>query len=78
MSGQNILLVEGKDDEHVLKHICGNRALGNLFQKVKSHGSVESLLESIPIQLKAGEEGDIVGIVVDADTDLTARWQSIR
>ena len=30
MPGRKILLVEGKDDEHVLKHICGNRGIPEL------------------------------------------------
>jgi hypothetical protein len=57
--GRKILLVEGKGDEHVLKHLCGTRCVGNL-DEVKEHGSVDQLLESIPVRLKASEEGDIV------------------
>ena len=77
MASRKILLVEGKDDGHVLKHICDNRN-GLRFDEVKEHGSVERLLESIPVRLKASGEGDIVGVVIDADTDLAARWQSLR
>ena len=78
MSGRNILLVEGKDDEHVLKHICGNRGIPHLDQ-VKPLDSVEKLLEDFPVQLKASnEEGDVVGMVIDADTNLDARWRAIR
>jgi hypothetical protein len=77
MAGRKILLVEGPDDEHVLKHICGNRGIPRL-DEVKPHGGVDTLLESIPVQLKAGEDGDIVGVVIDADTDVKARWQSLR
>ena len=77
MAGRKILLVEGTDDEHVLKHICGNRGVARL-DEVKPHGSVDTLLESIPVRLKASEEGDIVGVVIDADTDVKARWHSLR
>ena len=77
MADRKILLVEGPDDEHVLKHICGNRGIARL-DEVKPHGGVEQLLESIPVQVKAGEDGDIVGVVIDADTDVKARWQSLR
>ena len=77
MADRKILLVEGPDDEHVLKHICGNRGIARL-DEVKPHGGVEQLLESIPVQVKAGEDGDIVGVVIDADTDVKARWQSVR
>lgn len=77
MPAKKILLVEGPDDEHVLKHICGNRGVPRL-DDVKSHGGVDKLLESVPVRLKASEDGDIVGVVVDADTDLAARWLSLR
>lgn len=77
MADKKILLVEGPDDAHVLKHICGNRDIAPL-DEVKPHGGVDKLLESIPVQLKASEDGDIVGIVIDADTDVKARWQSLR
>lgn len=39
---------------------------------------MSNLLESIPVRLKASEQGDIVGVVIDADTDLILRWQSLR
>jgi len=77
MASRKVLLVEGTDDEHVLKHICGNRGIPHL-DDVKPHGSVDKLLDSVPVRLKASEEGDIVGVVIDADTDLAARWQSLR
>ena len=77
MAAKKILLVEGPDDEHVLKHICGNRGIPDL-DDVKPHGSVEKLLDSLPVRLKASEDGDIVGVVIDADTDVAARWQSLR
>ncbi len=69
--------MEGRDDEHVLKHICGNRGIAHL-DEVKPHGGVVKLLESVPVRLKASEDGDIVGVVIDADTDVQARWQSLR
>lgn len=77
MAGKKILLVEGRDDEHVLKHLCGNRNIGRI-DEIEPLGSVEALLEGIPVRLKAGEEGDRVGVVIDADTDLAARWRSLR
>ena len=76
MAGKKILLVEGTDDEHVLKHICGNRGVGKL-DDVKPLGSVEKLLENLPVQLKESDI-EVLGVVLDADTDLAARWQSLR
>lgn len=78
MPGSKILLVEGIDDEHVLKHICGNRGISPL-DEIKNHGGKDELLESIPVRLKGlNGEGDVVGVVIDADTNLDARWQSIK
>lgn len=70
-------MVEGVDDEHVLKHLCGNRGLPD-FDEIKNYQGVDSLMESLPVRLKACEYLDVVGVVVDADTDLTSRWASIR
>ena len=78
MANGKILLVEGTDDKHVMKHICGNRGIPHL-DKVEKYGSVEKLIESIKVRLPLLiEEGDIVGIVIDADTEISDRWKSIR
>jgi hypothetical protein len=76
MAAQKILLVEGIDDEHVLKHVCKTRGIPFL-DEIKQQGGVEQLLEKFPVRLK---ESDIeaVGVIIDADTDLIARWQSLR
>jgi hypothetical protein len=77
MAAKRILLVEGKDDENVLKHVCGNRGLPHL-DEVKRLEGVDRLLEHFSVRLKASEDGEIVGLVIDADTDLDARWRSLR
>lgn len=78
MPGSKVLLVEGRDDILVVQ---------NLYEKhsaipipaIEDRGGVQELLESIPAQLKASnEEGDIVGVIVDADADPQGRWQSLR
>ena len=77
MADKKILLVEGPDDEHVLKHICGNRGIPEL-DEVESQDGVENLIESLGVRLTLSEEGDVIGVVIDADTDISARWESIR
>ena len=73
-----VLLVEGTDDEHVLKHICGNRGLP-LLDRVTPYGNVGALLKGVPTELRAGNQpGDVVGIVMDANSDVGARWQAVR
>jgi hypothetical protein len=77
MVARNLLLVEGPDDKHVLKHLCDARGVPVAFENIVSLGGVEHLLESLPFQLEqSGIEA--LGVVVDADTDLAARWQSLR
>ena len=76
-NGRKILLVEGTDDEHVLKHICGNRDIPHL-DEVESQYGVENLIESLGVRLTLSEEGDVIGVVIDADTEISDRWQSIR
>lgn len=76
MSGKKVLLVEGMDDEHVLKHICGNRGLGSL-DEIAPQKSVEQLLENFPVRLKESDV-DRLGLVLDADTDIHGRWHAVR
>ncbi len=76
MAGRRILLVEGNDDEHVIKHVCGTRGVQKL-DEIKPQDGVEQLLENLPVRLKESDV-EVLGIVVDADADLAARWQSLR
>lgn len=77
MSPTRTLLVEGDDDMHVLRHLCGTRGVGGVHNFVP-HGGVEALLEAISVYAKRAGDTEIVGIVIDADTDLGARWVAIR
>lgn len=76
MGGKWVLLVEGVDDEHVMKHICGNRGLPPI-EEIKPHGGVDELVRSFPVRLK---ESDIeaLGVVIDANSNITSRWESVR
>jgi hypothetical protein len=76
MPGKRILLVEGTDDEHVLKHLCGQRGVGRL-DEIKPQGSVEPLLENFPVRLKESEI-EVLGVVLDADTDVAGRWDALK
>ena len=76
MPARKILLVEGRDDEHVLKHLCRQRGVPSL-DEITPLGSVERLLENFPVRLKESDV-EALGVVIDADTDIAARWQSLR
>jgi hypothetical protein len=75
MTGKRVLMVEGPDDEHVVKAICGKRQLGTI-DLIKSYGGKPGLLEGIPVRLMESDIG-AVGILLDADEDLDASWQAI-
>ena len=70
-----ILLVEGQNDLHVFKNIFEKHNINETFD-VKDKEGLEMLLKSIPIFLKT--DVDIIGIVVDADVNISSRWDSIK
>lgn len=73
---KRVLLVEGVDDEHVMKHLFRHGGLPRL-DDIANVGGVDRLLETFPVRLK---ESDVIalGVVIDADTNLANRWQSLR
>lgn len=75
MAERATLLVEGRDDEHVVYALLNVHAVPECF-KVIEHGGVDSLLKALPVRLK---ESDVtrVGIVIDADEDAGRRWQAV-
>lgn len=70
-----LLLVEGPDDEHVVKHLHERLAPDLVFHCKEAKGS-NSLLKAIPAAMKPLERLSL-GIVMDANDDLAARWQAI-
>jgi hypothetical protein len=75
MAGKRVLMVEGPDDEHVVKHLCGQRQLGTI-ENIHPYRGKDLLIDGIEARLK---ESDIssLGILLDADEDLQGRWQSV-
>lgn len=85
--GKRLLLVEGKDDEHVVKHLCRDHgiiirsATENLLNEddpvAFSYGGIGELLAQVPIRLK---ESDLEGlaVVLDADESPQSRWSQLR
>lgn len=73
------LLVEGKNDLHVIKALCAYHRVPEAFDILEPIGAsgVESLLQQFRLKLREPDK-HAVGIVVDADTDLAHRWQLIR
>lgn len=69
------LLVEGKDDQHIIWQLLERFKVPQTFDVVNRNG-----IENMLVSLEADLRGDNVrlGIVIDADRDLAIRWQSIR
>ena len=83
-----LLLVEGPDDEHVVKSICGRMQIGRIDEIRFKHNlhstdkepprGKEALLKALPNYLESrGEELTALGVLVDADDNLATSWQSI-
>ncbi|MCB0194818.1 MAG: hypothetical protein KDJ65_22905 [Anaerolineae bacterium] len=76
----NILLVEGRDDLHVvaqlLKHHLGLEKVEDVIL-IENKESLSKLLTSLRNDLQRSDL-ERVGIIVDADDDLAARWMSLR
>lgn len=70
-----LLLVEGKDDQHVIWNLCKHYDLPESFV-VDSKEGITNVLDAFEAEIAAPSK-DCVGIVVDADTDLAARWEAI-
>ena len=72
---QQLLLVEGTDDKHVVLHLCNRSELGLPFT-ISSRGSVEQVLAAIGPEIKAPDRTTL-GILVDANDDRGARWRAV-
>lgn len=75
------LLVEGDNDRHVIWALCKQYKLPETFSvevPLKTEGQgVTALLASLERRLK-DKNLQTLGIVVDADEDVDARWQAIK
>ncbi len=71
-------LVEGDDDAHVLAHVCSAHGISTRSDfDIATAGSVEQLIGSLAVRIKALRAEDFLAVIVDADADLGARWASM-
>ena len=91
-AAQNILLVEGSDDAHVMRSLFSIYGIPHVYPQkgkadyeqlrpgqieIRDHMGFDNLLESFEVELKRSGDRQI-GIVVDVDNDISARWASLR
>jgi hypothetical protein len=70
------LLVEGKDDQHVIWALCKKFGIPETFDVIDC-GGIENVHDALQVRFK---QSDIqtIGVVIDADTDLDKRWTEIK
>ena len=74
-NNDRVLLVEGPNDKHVVRHLCNSHEEMPKFCILDKEG-IEVLLEDIGSEILApGRKA--VGILVDANDDLDARWDAV-
>jgi hypothetical protein len=76
VASSSVLLVEGNDDQHVVWGLLEHFKIPEVFD-VREKGGIEALLKILPVQLKASEI-QRVGIVIDADVELSRSWNKVR
>ncbi|HYW11930.1 MAG TPA: DUF3226 domain-containing protein [Longimicrobium sp.] len=69
------LLVEGKDDKHVVWGLCESYGMPQTFDVEDAEG-IDPLLDLVSVQLR-GSAIERVGVVADADSAVASRWTSI-
>ena len=73
----NLVITEGKNDKHVFYHLLAHHGIAEGIIAFQEFDGISRLLEGLPEQLKISGL-DRLGVVVDADTDLSARWDSLK
>jgi len=69
------LLVEGKDDQHVVWALCEKFQIEEVFDVIDCEG-IHNLLNQLPVRIK--QSGiQAIGIVIDADADISTRWRTL-
>ena len=75
-SSDRVLLVEGQDDKHVVLQLCHRHESTPSFS-ISDKDNITQLLESLALEMKVSGR-QAVGILVDANDDVTGRWNAIQ
>jgi hypothetical protein len=71
-----VLLLEGDTDVHFIQHLCNRAGILRTAFSYVDKGSDAELLDGLKTELRSSAV-ERLGIVLDADDDLGARWQSV-
>jgi hypothetical protein len=74
--GRRLMLVEGNDDEHVVRHLCRAHQIEIDIEQPRDDG-IAQLIDQVPARLT---EADLqrLAVVIDADEDVQSRWEQLR
>lgn len=76
--GSNVLLVEGKNDCHVIMALCGYYKIPENFG-IDECGGYDGVLKKLVSLIMSHDPPDIIGVVLDADyPDIKKRWNQIK
>lgn len=72
------LLVEGNDDQHVVWSLCQHHKITENFDVIDCE-SIENVLRQAELRVTTEASRNLrIGVIVDADTNIDKRWNSIK
>lgn len=74
---KSVLLVEGKDDQHVIWSLLEQYQVPELFV-VKDCDGIENLLRDVSLRLTTPTMYKNIGVVMDADINIKGRYDAFR
>ena len=74
---RSVLLVEGKDDQHVIWSLLEHFQVPECFA-VKDCDGIDNLLHDMSLRLTTPTMYDYIGVVMDADTNIKRRYDAFR
>ena len=69
------ILVEGQDDDNIIKTLIYNYGLDGVFD-LKQKDGISKLFDTLPDELEATDMS-CLGVVIDADTEVPSYWGKI-
>jgi hypothetical protein len=72
-----LLIVEGIDDKYVISRLLQRRKITYENFEIHDANGIKQSLNTFSCAIKSGNY-EVIGIVVDADSDLLEQWQELR
>jgi len=72
---KKLLIVEGVDDEHVVRHLQ-RRKLPTVQFEISAKGGIDNVLKAVGLEIKVSGRVAL-GILVDANNNLNNRWRAV-